>query len=144
MSDKKPVYNGYEERYLSGSELFATFENSYIATGRHHSEIIALPVADFLEDRGVNSSKQYRIFINQFFCRVMDADTDKLIAFFGHAALKDEMLNRRATMLLANRQCPKCNSPMISKDGKYGYFFSCSQYQNCRGSKNIPIITVKQ
>ena len=87
MQEKKPVYNGYEERYLSGAELKDLFKDHYYATGRHHSVILGLSIPDFLELKGISDSKEYRIFINKFFCRVMNADTDGLIVFFGHNAL---------------------------------------------------------
>lgn len=43
MAEKKPVYNGYEERYLSGLELKNLFADHYYATGRHHSVDLETP-----------------------------------------------------------------------------------------------------
>lgn len=34
--------------------------------------------------------------------------------------------------------CPKCNSGMISRDGKFGKFYSCAKYPRCNGSRKIP------
>lgn len=34
--------------------------------------------------------------------------------------------------------CPKCQSKMIIRDGKFGKFYSCSSYPKCMGSKKIP------
>ena len=34
--------------------------------------------------------------------------------------------------------CPKCNGPMMVKDGKFGKFYSCINYPKCRGNGKIP------
>lgn len=34
--------------------------------------------------------------------------------------------------------CPKCNFGMISRDGKFGKFYSCAKYPRCNGSRKIP------
>lgn len=36
---KRPVYNGYEERIMTGQELFDYFANAYECFGRHHQQI---------------------------------------------------------------------------------------------------------
>lgn len=33
--------------------------------------------------------------------------------------------------------CPLCGEIMVIKNGKYGYFWSCKKFPNCRGSKTI-------
>ena len=76
MKEKKPVYNGYEERYATGEELSKLFEGQYLTTGRHHSVVLGLSIPDYLWFLGVDDQKIYRIFINQFFCRLMKGDTD--------------------------------------------------------------------
>ncbi len=40
--------------------------------------------------------------------------------------------------IVENVFCPKCNSGMVYKDGKFGPFYACSQYPKCRGSAKIP------
>lgn len=37
-----------------------------------------------------------------------------------------------------NIVCPKCNSGMVRRDGKFGPFYSCSGYPQCKGSRKIP------
>lgn len=32
--------------------------------------------------------------------------------------------------------CPKCGSPMQLKKGKYGEFWSCTKFPNCKGTRN--------
>lgn len=33
--------------------------------------------------------------------------------------------------------CPKCNSPMQLKKGKFGDFLSCTKFPDCRGTRNL-------
>ena len=140
MHEKKPVYNGYEEHYLSGAELKKLFKNHYYATGKHHSVILGLTISDFLELKGISDLKEYRIFINQFFCRVMHADTDGLIVFFGHNSLDNIKPTVDLSTIQLAKICPVCGTPMKFKEGKYGEFLGCSRYPNCKQTVKIPII----
>jgi hypothetical protein len=33
--------------------------------------------------------------------------------------------------------CPKCGSKMVIRNGRYGIFYSCTQYPKCRGTRNL-------
>lgn len=66
MGEKKPVYNGYEERYATGEDLSRLFEGRYLTTGRHHSVVLGLSIPDYIWFLGIDEQKTYRIFINQF------------------------------------------------------------------------------
>lgn len=35
-------------------------------------------------------------------------------------------------------KCPKCDSELVIKKGRYGEFIACSNYPNCKYTKNIP------
>lgn len=37
-----------------------------------------------------------------------------------------------------NIKCPKCKSRMLIRSGKFGEFYSCESYPDCRGSRKIP------
>jgi len=47
------------------------------------------------------------------------------------------------TEVVADRQCPQCNSPLNIKSGKYGKFIGCSKYPECKfiESLNKPVDT---
>jgi hypothetical protein len=34
-------------------------------------------------------------------------------------------------------QCPKCDSDMVLKTGKYGEFWSCTKFPDCKGTRNV-------
>ena len=140
MNEKKPVYNGYEERYLNGAELKELLGDHYYATGQHHSVILGLSIPDYLELKGISDLKKYRIFINDYFCRVMNADTDGLITFFGHNLLERVKLCVDPTTIKLEKTCPVCGAPMKFKEGKHGEFLGCSRYPNCKQTAKIPII----
>ena len=36
-----------------------------------------------------------------------------------------------------NRKCPKCGSNLVKRNGRYGDFFGCSNFPNCRYTENI-------
>jgi len=40
--------------------------------------------------------------------------------------------------VIAELTCPKCDHKMVEKDGKYGLFYSCSQFPSCWGSLPHP------
>lgn len=140
MQEKKPVYNGYEERYATGKELSKLFEGQYLTTRRHHSVVLGLSIPDYLWFLGVDEQKTYRIFINQFFCRLMKGDTDGLISFFGHTVLSDVRLSIKPKDIQLHKFCPICGSPMQFKQGKYGEFLGCSNYPACKHTAKIPIM----
>jgi len=37
--------------------------------------------------------------------------------------------------ILTHENCPRCNSKMILRNGKYGKFYGCSRFPYCRGTK---------
>ncbi len=140
MEEKKPVYNGYEERYLSGAELKDLFSDHYYATGRHHSVVLGITIPDYLDLLKIDDTKEYRIFINEYFCRVMDGKTDRLISFFGHDAIERTDLTVDLSKVDIPKTCPACGAPMKFKEGKYGELLGCSRYPNCKQTVKIPII----
>ncbi|MBE0486232.1 DNA topoisomerase III [Marinobacter sp.] len=36
-----------------------------------------------------------------------------------------------------NIHCPKCRSAMVARDGKFGRFFACTRYPECKGTRPI-------
>lgn len=88
MGEKKPVYNGYEEHYMTGKELQEYFSDAYECIGRHHEKIASLRLDVLKKYKKINPDIRYRVFINKNFCRVMDEETDEKICFFGYTKEK--------------------------------------------------------
>ena len=140
MVEKKPVYNGYEERYLSGEELKNLFVGHYYATGRHHSVILGLTIPDYLSFLQIEDTKEYRIFINEYFCRIMDATTDHLIVFFGYSATEKINFSIDPTSVNIQKICPVCGAQMKLREGRYGEFLGCSRYPNCKQTAKLTVV----
>lgn len=129
----RKVYNGYTEKILNGSELRNLFSNSFYCSGRHHSAIYDLSVNNYLNLLKINDDDLYRIFYNDSFCKIMKTN-DKNVGFFGHISLRDMKPD------FSQKVCPLCNGDMVLKDGRYGLFWSCSSYPECKGAQKINII----
>lgn len=61
-----------------------------------------------------------------------------------HRALNDCMMNQRCFEELGKIQaemplviCPKCGGEMVKRTGKFGEFYGCSNYPNCKHTKRI-------
>lgn len=64
-------------------------------------------------------------------------DWHKLIAEF-YAPFEKQLENSRITDV----KCSKCGAPMIIKSGKYGNYYACSNYPNCKNIKPVNEKTV--
>ncbi len=38
-----------------------------------------------------------------------------------------------------DEKCPECSAPMVMKRGRFGKFFACTRYPECKGTKSVPI-----
>jgi len=41
--------------------------------------------------------------------------------------------------VLTDEKCPECGAPMVMKRGRFGRFFACTRYPECKGTKSIPL-----
>lgn len=117
MLDKKPVYYGYCEQYISGLELKKLFKNKYYTTGKHHSDILGISITEYFYFIGINDSKIYRIFINEYFCRVMNGETDKFICFFGYSdihILEHKTFNIKKIVRSVEENCDLLKGNMVN------------------------------
>ena len=80
---KRAVYNGYIEKYMIGKEIKEFLKNSYLTFGRHHSKV-AKSKFDFQFYPKIIDDNNYRVFYNEYFFKIMNAETDKNIYFFGY------------------------------------------------------------
>ncbi len=81
---KRDVYNGYEEKFLTGNEIKVLFSNSYECFGKHHSQISShkLDFSKFF--RRIQAETTYRVFLNENFCMILDNESDVKLYFFGY------------------------------------------------------------
>jgi hypothetical protein len=89
MTDvKRNVYNGYTEYFFSGIEIKEYFKNCYECFGRHHEKISSYKINFNKHYSQIKDDVVYRLFINEYFCKIMDGETDKDIVFFGYTKEK--------------------------------------------------------
>ena len=43
-----------------------------------------------------------------------------------------QSIQQNIDLAIANRRCPKCGGYLVERSGKYGNFWGCSNYPNCR------------
>lgn len=79
----RAVYNGYEEKFMTGKEIKDYFRDAYSRFGRHHERIssyhIKIDTFKRLEDE-----KKFRLFINDSFCAIFDKQTDNKLYFIAY------------------------------------------------------------
>ncbi|MGD9676916.1 MAG: hypothetical protein AB7V16_00930 [Vulcanibacillus sp.] len=90
MNEKRAVYNGYKEYYMTGLELKNFFKGCYECFGRHHSKISSLQIDFAKKYKKIKNDTLYRLFINDLFCAIFDSDSDEKIYFFGYTREKPE------------------------------------------------------
>ncbi len=134
----KECYNRYEEMHITGLELRRLFKDSFYCTGRHHETTTSLPIPTFLKVLNIKECKVYRVFYNEYFCKILNEKTDEDIAFFGHRRSSfSKFFNENDWEI---PKCPLCNSEMKLRVSQYGEFWGCSKYPNCKGKLQIGII----
>ena len=81
MIEKTKVYHGYEEYYMTGREIKEHFKGCYECFGQHHEKVSSHQINFNAYYKNMKDSVTYRLFINDYFCRVMDGEIDKQVYF---------------------------------------------------------------
>jgi len=55
----------------------------------------------------------------------------------------DEVEKGDITEKPTNKTCPKCNSPLIERLGRYGRFYACSKFPECKYTESLEKNTIK-
>jgi len=84
----RDVYNGYEELFMTGEEIKEHFKNAYERFGKHHELISSCKMNFEKYYKKIQDDKTYRVFLNNNFCKIMDAKTDCNLYFFGYTKEK--------------------------------------------------------
>lgn len=138
MREKRSVYNGYTEEYLTGSELKRRFLNT-VFLANHFESAMSLTIPTYLTLVGVEDEKTYRVFLKDGLCKVMRSDTDGEVTYFGYDTFED--LKRKGLQEPGSEEyntiCPECGSRMRFRQSRYGVFIGCSGYPKCKYKENI-------
>lgn len=85
--EKRNVYNGYQEAYMTGAEIIDFLSDAYGTFGQHHSRVSStrIKISSF---KKINPEVTYRVFLNENFFKIMDGETDKSLYFIGYTKVK--------------------------------------------------------
>lgn len=134
----REVYNGYNEKILTGKELKTFFPDKFLNIGNHRQDaILDVTIQEYLNSIKIDDNETYRIFYNNNFCKIMN-NNDKNIDFIKYVCLENTIYSNRH--LNRNINCKLCGSKMFYNTGKFGPFWSCCNYPKCKGSKKIWIL----
>ena len=86
--EKRKVYNGYTEHYMSGDEIREHFKGCYLCFGRHHAQISSYQLNFDKDYKRIKTDQIYRVFISDYFCGIFDNVTDDKIYFIGYTRQK--------------------------------------------------------
>ena len=50
----------------------------------------------------------------------------------------EEVSKKQFTEKPTEKKCPKCSSPLLMRLGKYGKFYACSKFPECRHTESLP------
>jgi hypothetical protein len=81
---KRDVYNGYDEKFLTGRQIRELFVDSYECFGKHHQQVSSRKMDFDKYYQKIKNDVTYRIFLNYIFCMILDNETDAKLYFFGY------------------------------------------------------------
>lgn len=135
---KNPIHQNYghikalsellkiDESYFTSIICFSNQSNLKVST---NTSVIILDELN-KEIQKYNMLKLY-VNINEISNLILNNNIkDKIIRKEHIANIKKKIKNEK--MNEDNMICPKCNSKLIEKQGRYGKFIGCSNYPNCK------------
>ena len=69
-----------------------------------------------------------------------DSSSNSLPANTNNLSPQSQSIAAQSTQRRATRQvvaCPKCGKTMVKRYGRYGSFYGCSNFPNCRGTRSL-------
>lgn len=116
LTDKKREYVFKEKKYLIPNEISYGLIDFLVKYFPNIMEVtFTARMEDALDDIGEGGR-----------------DWKKLISDF-YAPFENQLKNSKLTEVL----CEKCGAPMIINSGKYGNYYACSNYPNCKNIKAV-------
>jgi len=73
--DERPVYNGYDTAYMTGMEIKKYLSDAYSRVGPYHEQTAGTKL-NIQYFKKIQDDKRYRVFYNDGFFKIMDAETD--------------------------------------------------------------------
>lgn len=83
------VYNGYKEKYIDGKKLKKFLSNVYELRGEDH-EVVNKTKINLKYYPRLKDNEVYRIFYNNKFIKIMNAEKDYEMYFIGYTKSKEK------------------------------------------------------
>ena len=86
-ADNRAVYNGYESAYMTGKEIKEYLSDAYSRVGPYHEQTAGTKIS-VQQFRRLQSNARYRVFYNDGFFKIMDAETGEEIYWLSYIKRK--------------------------------------------------------
>ncbi len=89
-ADKRSVYNGYEAGYMTGKEIKEYLSDAYSRVGPYHEQTAGTKI-NIQRFKRIQDDMRYRVFYNDGFIQIMDAETDAELYWISYIKRKPEL-----------------------------------------------------
>ena len=89
-ADKRSVYNGYEAGYMTGKEIKEYLSDAYSRDGPYHEQTAGTKI-NIQRFKRIQDDMRYRVFYNDGFIQIMDAETDAELYWISYIKRKPEL-----------------------------------------------------
>ena len=89
-ADKRSVYNGYEAGYMTGKEIKEYLSDAYSRVGPYHEQTAGTKI-NIQRFKRIQDDMRYRVFYNDGFIEIMDAETDAELYWISYIKRKPEL-----------------------------------------------------
>ena len=89
-ADKRSVYNGYEAAYMTGKEIKKYLSDAYSRVGSYHEQTAGTKI-NIQRFKRIQDDMRYRVFYNDGFIQIMDAETDAELYWISYIKRKPEL-----------------------------------------------------
>ena len=97
---------------------------------KHFPEVVDVDFTALMEeelDEILEGKRQWRAVLNQFYAPFSQR----------MAAAETEMEKVKFPVQETDEKCPKCGKPVVIKEGRFGKFFACTGFPECRYTKTV-------
>lgn len=88
-ADERSVYNGYEAAIMTGKEIREYLSDAYSRVGPYHQQTAGTKI-NIRQFKKIRDDTRYRVFYNDGFFKIMDAETGAEIYWISYIKLKQK------------------------------------------------------
>ena len=87
----------------------------------------------YFETDGDSGYYHIKLFSTKEKAEVYKLEEDNAYGRIGEVTINEGVKIKNT---LEEVECPECSGPMVSRTGKYGVFWGCKKYPECRGTRD--------